>query len=67
MSIFNPGLTLESLNTLSANTQVSHLGIEFTRIGDDFIEAKMPVDARPNPSHCTIAATKPTKKNPVQM
>lgn len=46
MSIFNPGLTLESLNTLSANTMVSHLGIEFTRIGDDFIEAKMPVDAR---------------------
>jgi len=25
---------------------VGHLGIEFTRIGDDFIEAKMPVDAR---------------------
>ena len=46
MSIFNPGLTLESLNTLSANTMVSHLGIEFTRIGDGFIEAKMPVDAR---------------------
>jgi 1,4-dihydroxy-2-naphthoyl-CoA hydrolase len=25
---------------------VEHLGIEFTRIGDDFIEAKMPVDHR---------------------
>lgn len=25
---------------------VVHLGIEFTRIGDDFIEAKMPVDTR---------------------
>jgi len=46
MSIFNPGVTLESLNKLSANTMVSHLGIEFTQIGDDFIEAKMPVDAR---------------------
>ncbi len=46
MSIFNPGLTLESLNKLSVNTMVSHLGIEFTRIGDDFIEAKMPVDSR---------------------
>ena len=46
MAIFNPGVTLESLNKLSANTMVSHLGIEFTRIGDDFIEAKMPVDAR---------------------
>lgn len=46
MSIFNPGVTTESLNTLSANTMVSHLGIEFTRVGDDFIEAKMPVDVR---------------------
>lgn len=25
---------------------VAHLGIEFTQIGDDFIEAKMPVDHR---------------------
>lgn len=25
---------------------VTHLGIEFIRIGDDFIEAKMPVDKR---------------------
>lgn len=46
MSIFNPGVTLEALNKLSANTMVSHLGIEFTSVGDDFIEAKMPVDAR---------------------
>ncbi len=46
MSIFNPGVTAESLNKLSANTMVSHLGIEFTQVGDDFIEAKMPVDAR---------------------
>jgi len=46
MSVFNPGITIETLNKLSANTMVSHLGIEFTRIGDDFIEAKMPVDKR---------------------
>ncbi len=46
MSLFNPDVTLESLNKLSANTMVSHLGIEFTRVGDDFIEAKMPVDSR---------------------
>jgi 1,4-dihydroxy-2-naphthoyl-CoA hydrolase len=46
MSIFNPGVTVESLNALSANTMVSHIGIEFTRVGEDFIEAKMPVDAR---------------------
>ena|ERR1700712_4055715 len=46
MSIFNPGVTLEALNRLCDNTMVSHLGIEFTAIGDDFIEAKMPVDHR---------------------
>ena len=46
MSIFNPGITPESLNKLSANTMVSHLGIEITRVGEDFIEAKMPVDNR---------------------
>lgn len=31
---------------MSANTMVAHIGIEFTQIGDDFIEAKMPVDHR---------------------
>jgi 1,4-dihydroxy-2-naphthoyl-CoA hydrolase len=46
MSIFNPGVTLESLNKLFANTMVSHLGIEITQVGDNFIEARMPVDAR---------------------
>lgn len=46
MSIFNPGVTPESLNKFSANTMISHLGIEFTQVGDNFIEAKMPVDAR---------------------
>lgn len=28
------------------NTIVEHIGIEFTRIGEDFIEARMPVDHR---------------------
>ncbi len=46
MSNFNPGITLEILNKMSANTMVEHLGIQYTRLGDDFIEAKMPVDHR---------------------
>jgi 1,4-dihydroxy-2-naphthoyl-CoA hydrolase len=46
MPLFNPGITLEALNKLSVNTMVTHLGIEFTAIGDDFIEARMPVDHR---------------------
>ncbi len=40
MSLFNTGITLETLNGLSADTLISHLGIEFTSVGDDFIEAK---------------------------
>lgn len=46
MSVFKPGITLESLNKFSLNTMVSHLGIEFTSIGEDYISAKMPVDHR---------------------
>lgn len=46
MSIFNSSLTLESLVKMSSNTMVEHLGIEFTTVGDNFIEAKMPVDHR---------------------
>jgi 1,4-dihydroxy-2-naphthoyl-CoA hydrolase len=46
MSIFNSELTLELLNKMGTNTMVSHLGIEFTAIGEDWLEAKMPVDPR---------------------
>lgn len=31
---------------MSANTMVEHLGIVFTAIGDDYIQATMPVDHR---------------------
>lgn len=46
MSIFKAKPTLETLNKMSANTLISHLGIECTAIGEDFIEAKMSVDHR---------------------
>jgi len=46
MSIFNGELTLDRLNKMSSNTMVSNLGIEFIAIGENWIEAKMPVDAR---------------------
>jgi 1,4-dihydroxy-2-naphthoyl-CoA hydrolase len=46
MSLFHVGITPETLNKTSLNTMVSHLGIEFTQVGEDFIEAKMPVDNR---------------------
>lgn len=46
MAIFKEGITLEDLNKQSRNSMVEHLGIEFTAIGADFIEARMPVDKR---------------------
>jgi 1,4-dihydroxy-2-naphthoyl-CoA hydrolase len=46
MSIFKPGVTIEILNKLSTNTMVDNLGIVYTTIGEDYLEAKMPVDRR---------------------
>ncbi|MFW5706295.1 MAG: hotdog fold thioesterase [Bacteroidota bacterium] len=37
---------IQKLNELCTNTLVEHLGIEFTEAGDDFLKARMPVDAR---------------------
>ena len=38
--------TLAQLETLGQGTMADHLGIRWTAIGDDFLEAKMPVDER---------------------
>ncbi len=44
--IFNNNITLEALNKLSPKTLAEHLGIEFTAIGENYIEGRMPVDHR---------------------
>ena len=46
MSIWKQPITVETLTASSANTTVSHLGIEFIEVGDDFIRARVPVDHR---------------------
>ncbi len=46
MPIFPPSLQIDYLNKLSNNNMLSNLGIIFTEVGEDFIEAKMPVDHR---------------------
>ena len=46
MGIFNEGITLQSINGLAKNTLAENLGIEFTAIGEDYLEATMPVDRR---------------------
>lgn len=41
-----PDVTPEALAVTAHNTMVGHLGIEFIEVGDDFLRARMPVDAR---------------------
>lgn len=38
--------TLDSLNAWNKQTAVAHLGIEFTASGENWLEARMPVDSR---------------------
>jgi 1,4-dihydroxy-2-naphthoyl-CoA hydrolase len=46
MSIWLHEINLDQLNAFSRKTMVSHLGIEFTEIGEDCLTARMPVDER---------------------
>jgi 1,4-dihydroxy-2-naphthoyl-CoA hydrolase len=38
--------SVEELNSSAAGTLIEHLGIRFTEVGDDYVRATMPVDAR---------------------
>ena len=46
MPIWKKPLTLEMLHNAHANTAIEHLGIEITKIGDDFLRGRVPVDER---------------------
>lgn len=46
MPIWKQPISVELLSASSLHTAVSHLGIEFLEVGDDFIRARVPVDAR---------------------
>jgi 1,4-dihydroxy-2-naphthoyl-CoA hydrolase len=41
--IFPPDLSLDALNQMGKNTMTDFLDIRFTQIGEDFLEATMPV------------------------
>lgn len=43
MSIWKQEFTVEGLNAMSNNTLVSHLKINFTSFGEDYLIAEMPV------------------------
>ena len=46
MRIWKKPISIEALAASHENTAVSHLGIEFLEIGDDFLRARVPVDGR---------------------
>ena len=46
MRIWKQAISVELLTVGNANSAVSHLGIEFLEVGDDFIRARVPVDPR---------------------
>lgn len=39
-------MTIEEINAFCRNTFIDFMGIEFIKFGDDFVEARMPVDAK---------------------
>lgn len=46
MSIWFKPFSVDDLNAYQQQTLVSHLGIRYTEVGEDFLSAMMPVDAR---------------------
>ncbi|WP_113925547.1 hotdog fold thioesterase [Cognataquiflexum aquatile] len=44
--IFKPNISLEILNSWGENTMTDFLDIRFTKIGDDYLEATMPVSPK---------------------
>ena len=45
-SIWRRTASVQALTAIHVNTTVSHLGIEFLEVGDDFLRGRAPVDAR---------------------
>jgi uncharacterized protein (TIGR00369 family) len=45
-AIWKRPVSVEWLTEIHVNTAVAYLGIEFLEVGDDFIRARAPVDAR---------------------
>jgi uncharacterized protein (TIGR00369 family) len=45
-SIWKQPASVDMLTAIHVGTTVAHLGIEFLEVGDDFIRARAPVDAR---------------------
>ncbi|MBU6469689.1 MAG: hotdog fold thioesterase [Gammaproteobacteria bacterium] len=46
MSIWLNPITVDDLNKYQQQSLVTHLGIRYTEVGEDYLKATMPVDAR---------------------
>ncbi|WP_374669960.1 hotdog fold thioesterase [Ramlibacter sp.] len=46
MPIWTRPISVEALTRIHLDTAPAHLGMEFLEVGDDFIRARIPVDAR---------------------
>ncbi|QDL52748.1 hotdog fold thioesterase [Rhodoferax aquaticus] len=46
MPIWQKPISVDALTQFSLNSAVSHLGIEFLEVGDDYLVGRVPVDAR---------------------
>ncbi len=44
--MIDPNIKLEDVRKFAEVNMMEHIGIEFTGVGEDYIEAKMPVDHR---------------------
>jgi len=44
--LWKQAASVEILTRIHVGTTVSHLGIEFLEVGDDFIRARVPIDSR---------------------
>ncbi len=46
MAIWKQKVTIDQLNRLNENTMGTAIGFKFTKVGEDYLEATMPVDHR---------------------
>jgi 1,4-dihydroxy-2-naphthoyl-CoA hydrolase len=46
MRIWQRPISLDILNQISLNSAVTHLGIEYVEVGDDYLSGRVPVDHR---------------------
>ena len=57
MSLWKQQVSLDQLNALNRNTLGEALGIHITEVGDDYVRATMPGEARTHSSICIASCS----------